>query len=197
MKLLPFLAALAAEGRWQLHRCKNYRNEDPKNAHSDPKIIPSAPSRSNFNFSVLQSLSCAQPHALHCFSQTCAVTFSFPRAHNSKWVRQLKLLIPPLFKFAALEASSPVQIHSTLPLLPLCIKILTRNKSLNPGDLNWKLHPEVCLTPGYNLSFSQDTSCQSSSKNLLLRGRTSLGQHPNSSRAEGENLLVVPAPHKL
>lgn len=113
-----------------------------------------------------------------------------------KWVRQPKLLIPPLFKFAALEASSPVQIHSTLPL-PLCIKILTRNKSLNPGDLNWKLHPEVCLTPGYNLSFSQDISCQSSSKNLLLRGRTSLGQHPNSSRAEGENLLVLPAPHRL
>lgn len=60
VKLLLFLAALAAEGRWRLHRCENYRQENPKNAHTDPKIIPSAPIRSNSNSSVLQSLSCAQ-----------------------------------------------------------------------------------------------------------------------------------------
>lgn len=104
-----------------------------------------------------------------------------PHAHAREEGRQPKLLTPPLLRFAALEASSPVQLHSsTLPLLPLCLKI----KSLNPGDLNWKLHPEVCLTPGYNLSFSKDISHQSSSKNLLLRGGTSLGQHPNPSKAE-------------
>lgn len=99
--------------------------------------------------------------ALPCSSQTCAVTFPFPfgllpHAHCLEVGDSPSSLLLLSFKVSALEASSPVQLQSsTLPLLPPCIEILIRSKSLNPGDLNWKLHPEASLTPGYNPSFSQ------------------------------------------
>lgn len=138
MKLLLFLAALAAEGRWQLHRCENYRKESPKNAHTDPKIVPSAPIRSNSNSSVLQSQLC--PSILLCTAPPRPVLLPSPSLLDfspmltiRKWETAQAPHTSSLFKFAALEASSPVQLHSSiLPLLPPCIKILTRSKSLNP-----------------------------------------------------------------